>query len=107
MLPFLRKLGYEIPSFDFRVPGVQSMSVDIHKYGYVSKGISTVLYRNSELRQHQFFGYTDWPGGVYATPCLGGARPGGAIASAWSILHYLGEEGFLTLAKAAPPRTGQ
>lgn len=99
MLPFLKKLGYQIPAFDFRVPGVKSMSVDIHKYGYVSKGVSTVLYRNSELRQHQFFVYTDWPGGVYATPALCGARPGGAIASAWSMLHFLGEEGFLKLAK--------
>lgn len=99
MLPFLKKLGYQIPTFDFRVPGVKSMSVDIHKYGYVSKGVSTVLYRNSELRQHQFFVYTDWPGGVYATPALCGARPGGAIASAWAMLHFLGEEGFLKLAK--------
>lgn len=105
ILPFLRKLGYEIPLFDFSVPGVKSISVDIHKYGYVSKGASTILYRNSELRQHQFFVYTDWPGGVYATPCLSGARPGGAIASAWAIFHYLGEAGFLTLAKAARKAT--
>jgi sphinganine-1-phosphate aldolase len=107
MLPFLRKLGQEIPPFDFRVPGVQSMSVDIHKYGYVSKGVSTVLYRNSELRRHQFFVYTDWPGGVYATPTLGGARPGGSIASSWAMLNYLGEEGFLGLAKAARSATLQ
>ena len=100
-LPFLEKLGYDIPPFDFRVPGVRSISVDIHKYGYLSKGVSTVLYRNAGLRQHQFFVYSDWPGGVYATPSLGGARPGGAIASAWAILHYLGEEGFLRLANAA------
>jgi sphinganine-1-phosphate aldolase len=105
MLPFLEKLGTEIPPFDFRVPGVRSMSVDIHKYGYVSKGVSTVLYRNIDLRQHQFYVYADWPGGVYATPSLSGARPGGAIASAWAILHYLGEEGFLKLAKAARQAT--
>jgi sphinganine-1-phosphate aldolase len=101
MLPFLEKLGNEIPPFDFRVPGVRSMSVDIHKYGYVSKGASTVLYRSMDLRQHQFYVYADWPGGVYATPSLSGARPGGAIASAWAVLHYLGEEGFLKLANAA------
>jgi glutamate/tyrosine decarboxylase-like PLP-dependent enzyme len=105
MLPFLRKLGYEVPPFDFSVPGVQSMSVDIHKYGYISKGASTVLYRNQELRQHQFFVYTDWPGGVYATPCLSGARPGGAIASAWAMLHYLGEDGFLRLARTTRETT--
>ena len=105
MLPFLRKLGCTIPPFDFSVPGVKSLSADIHKYGYVSKGVSTVLYRNSALRQHQYFVYADWPGGVYATPSLSGARPGGAIASAWAILHYLGEEGFLRLAKAAREAT--
>jgi glutamate/tyrosine decarboxylase-like PLP-dependent enzyme len=104
-LPFLEKLGYGIPPFDFRVPGVCSMSMDIHKYGYVSKGVSTVLYRNADLRGHQFFVYTDWPGGVYATPSLGGARPGGAIASAWAVLHYLGEEGFLRMARAARKAT--
>jgi sphinganine-1-phosphate aldolase len=105
MLPFLKKLGYEIPPFDFSVAGVRSLSADIHKYGYVSKGVSTVLYRNRELRQHQFFVYADWPGGVYATPSLSGARPGGAIASAWAILRYLGEEGFLRLAKEAREAT--
>lgn len=105
MLPFLRKLGCTIPPFDFSVPGVKSLSADIHKYGYVSKGVSTVLYRNSELRQHQYFVHADWPGGVYATPSLSGARPGGAIASAWAIFHYLGEEGFLRLAKSAREAT--
>jgi sphinganine-1-phosphate aldolase len=105
VLPFLEKLGYSIAPFDFRVPGVKSLSVDIHKYGYISKGVSTILYRNKDLRQHQFYVYTDWPGGVYATPALSGARPGGAIASAWAILHYLGEEGFLRLCKTARETT--
>jgi glutamate/tyrosine decarboxylase-like PLP-dependent enzyme len=101
ILPFLRKLGCAIPPFDFSVPGVTSLSADIHKYGYVSKGASTVLYRRGELRRYQYFVHADWSGGVYATPSLSGARPGGSIASAWAILHHLGEEGFLRLAKAA------
>jgi sphinganine-1-phosphate aldolase len=101
VLPFLKKLGQDIPPFDFSVPGVTSLSADIHKYGYVSKGVSSVLYRNREFRRSQFFVYTDWPGGVYATPSLSGARPGGAIASAWAMLHYLGEEGFMRLAGEA------
>ena len=105
ILPFLEKARHPIPRYDFRVPGVKSMSVDIHKYGYISKGASTVLYRNKDFRQYQFFVYTDWPGGVYATPALAGARPGGAIASAWAMLHYLGEEGFLGLARIARETT--
>jgi len=105
VLPFLEKLGYPIPPYDFRIPGVKSLSVDIHKYGYISKGVSTVLYRNKDLRQYQFYVYSDWPGGVYATPALSGARPGGAIASAWAIVHYLGEEGFLSLCQIARETT--
>jgi glutamate/tyrosine decarboxylase-like PLP-dependent enzyme len=105
VLPFLEKSGHPIPPYDFRIPGVNSLSVDIHKYGYISKGVSTVLYRNKDLRQYQFYVYTDWPGGVYATPALSGARPGGAIASAWAIVNYLGEEGFLRLCKTARETT--
>jgi len=105
VLPFLEKSGYPMPPYDFRIPGVKSLSVDIHKYGYISKGVSTILYRNKDLRQYQFYVYTDWPGGVYATPALSGARPGGAIASAWAIVHYLGEEGFLRLCQTARETT--
>ncbi len=105
ILPFLKKSGSEIPAYDFSVPGVKSISVDIHKYGYVSKGASTILYRTKDLREFQFFVYPDWPGGIYATPCLSGARPGGAIAASWAILHYLGEEGFKKLAKQAREAT--
>ena len=101
MLPFLRKLDYDIPAFDFRVPGVKSISADIHKYAYTPKGISTVLYRNSELRKFQFFMYADWPGGVYGTPSLAGGRPGGVLAAAWAVMNHLGEEGFLSLARDA------
>jgi glutamate/tyrosine decarboxylase-like PLP-dependent enzyme len=101
VLPFLSKLGYAIPPFDFKVPGVKSISADIHKYGFTPKGASTVLYRNAELRQHQFFAYADWPGGVYATPSVSGARPGGPIAASWAVMKYLGMEGYMGLAKRA------
>jgi glutamate/tyrosine decarboxylase-like PLP-dependent enzyme len=101
MLPFLRKLGYDLPAYDFRVPGVTSISADIHKYAYTPKGISTVLYRSSELRKFQFFMYADWPGGIYGTPSLAGGRPGGVLAAAWAVMNHLGEEGFLRLARDA------
>ncbi|GAB4535950.1 MAG: aspartate aminotransferase family protein [Anaerolineales bacterium] len=98
MLPFVRKLGYPVPPFDFSVPGVTSISADLHKYGYAAKGASVVLYRNRELRRRAYFVHTDWSGGVYASPALGGTRPGGAIAAAWAVMNYLGEEGYLRLA---------
>ena len=99
MLPFARKLGRPIPPFDFRVPGVTSMSADLHKYGWAAKGASVVLYRTRELRRHQFVVYTDWPGGLYGSPSAPGTRPGGPIAAAWAVMNYLGEEGYLRLAK--------
>jgi sphinganine-1-phosphate aldolase len=94
VLPFAERLGYPVPTFDFRIPGVTSMSADLHKYGYAAKGASVVLYRGTELRKFQFFVTTGWPGGIYASPALAGTRPGGAIAAAWAVMNYLGEEGY-------------
>jgi len=105
ILPFVRKLGYDVPPFDFSVPGVTSMSADLHKYGFAAKGASTVLYRNADYRQHQYFAYADFPGGVYATSTLVGARPGGPIAAAWAVMNYLGEEGYLAMARSAMDTT--
>jgi sphinganine-1-phosphate aldolase len=105
VLPFVRKLGYHIPDFDFQVPGVCSISADIHKYGFTPKGASVILYRNPELRKYQIFAYADWPGGVYATPNVSGSRPGGPIASSWAILKYLGIEGYTKLAQKSMEAT--
>jgi sphinganine-1-phosphate aldolase len=97
-LPFVKKLGYPLPDFDFQLPGVCSLSADIHKYGFTPKGASVILYRTPELRKHQIFAYTDWPGGIYATPNVSGSRPGGPIGSSWAVLKYLGVEGYMKLA---------
>lgn len=99
LLPFVRRLGYPVPDWDFRVPGVTSISADVHKYGFGAKGASVILYRDKDVRRHQFFVYTDWPGGLYGSPTMTGTRPGGAIAAAWAVLNYLGEEGYLRLAR--------
>jgi sphinganine-1-phosphate aldolase len=98
LLPFLRELGEPIPPFDFAVPGVTSISVDLHKYGWAAKGASVILYRDRALRRHQFMGYADWPGGLWGSPTAAGTRPGGPIAAAWAVMHYLGRDGYLRLA---------
>ncbi|MDX1616089.1 MAG: aspartate aminotransferase family protein [Candidatus Promineifilaceae bacterium] len=98
MLPFVRQLGYPVPLFDLGVSGVTSLSADLHKYGYAAKGASVILYRDSELRRHQFFVHTDWAGGIYASPTMTGTRPGGAIAAAWAVMNYLGQEGYREIA---------
>ena len=82
ILPFAKTLGREIEPFDFAVPGVTSLSADLHKYGYAAKGASVVLYRDAALRRHQFFSYAGWPEGLYASPSMTGPRPGGAISAA-------------------------
>lgn len=99
LLPFVEKLGYPVPAFDFRVPGVCSISADIHKYGFAAKGASTILYRNMELMKHQLYVYENWSGGIYASPALLGTRPGGAIAAAWASLKAIGESGYLENAR--------
>ncbi len=99
LLPFVEKLGYNIPPFDFRVPGVTSISADVHKYGYGAKGASVLLYRNMDYLKHQFFVYENWPGGIFISPALLGTRPGGAIAAAWAAIKSLGMNGYLELAR--------
>jgi glutamate/tyrosine decarboxylase-like PLP-dependent enzyme len=98
ILPFMAMNGIELPPWDYRVPGVTSISADIHKYGFASKGASTITYRNLELLKHQMFVYQDWPGGVFASPALLGTRPGGAYASAWAAMQYFGQTGYRDLA---------
>ncbi|MDA8791807.1 aspartate aminotransferase family protein [Bacteriovoracaceae bacterium] len=96
ILPWMEKLGNEIPHWDFRVPGVTSISADLHKYGYVApKGASLLLYRSMNLMKYQFFVSTEWPGGVYVSPTIPGSRPGGAIATTYATLLSLGEEGYM------------
>ena len=107
ILPFVKKLGYPLVDFDFKVDGVTSISADMHKYGYSPKGASIVLYKNSSLRKFQFSVYTKWSGGVYGSPTILGTRPGGCIAGAWSALKGIGENGYLDMAKHTMNATKQ
>lgn len=100
ILPWAEKLGYDVPTFDFRLPGLTSMSADTHKYGFGPKGTSVILYRNQKLRRYQLYQIPDWPGGIYASPSMTGSRSGGLIASTWAAMVYLGEEGYLKAAEA-------
>jgi glutamate/tyrosine decarboxylase-like PLP-dependent enzyme len=107
MLPFVRQLGYSVPEFDFTVPGVTSLSVDLHKFGYSAKGASVILYRDRAIRRHQFFAYTDWSGGIYASPTMTGTRSAGPIAASWAIMNHLGYEGYLDLTRSVMQTTTQ
>lgn len=99
ILPFGEELGFDIPLFDFRVPGVTSISADTHKYGYAFKGTSTVLFRDRALRNTQYFFLTDWSGGKYCSPGMDGSRSGGLLAATWAAMVSLGREGYLRHAR--------
>lgn len=99
LLPWIEKLDYDVPSFDFRLPGVTSISVDTHKYGYAAKGTSVILYRNPEIRHYQFYKATDWPGGLYFSPTFAGSRPGALSAAAWAAMLKMGQSGYLEAAR--------
>ena len=100
LMPFLKQAGFSSPfedtgGFDFRLPGVTSISVDTHKYGFAPKGNSTILYRNKKLREYQYFLSPDWTGGVYGSPTMAGSRPGSLIAGCWASLMAVGERGYI------------
>jgi glutamate/tyrosine decarboxylase-like PLP-dependent enzyme len=95
ILPFMQKLGEPIPPFDFAVPGVTSMSVDMHKFGYANKGISLCLLRDAARERFHRTTFDAWPAGTYSTANIIGTRSGGTVASAWAAMTHLGEEGYL------------
>lgn len=95
LAPFVKELGRDVPTFDFQVPGVTSISADLHKFGYTPKPASTVFYRDPDKAGHQMFKYDVWANGMYATAGIAGTRPGGGVAGAWATLHALGRDGYL------------
>jgi glutamate/tyrosine decarboxylase-like PLP-dependent enzyme len=107
VLPFLERLGHSVPAFDFRVPGVTTISADVHKYGYCTKGASVIAHRRKETLEYQYFLYDQWPGGLYGSPAMAGARPAAPIAAAWGVMNYLGEDGYLRLTTTLWETTGK
>lgn len=95
----------DLPPWDFRVPGVTSMSVDFHKYGYSPKGVSVLLHRGRDLHRKQYFGLTDWPGYPVVNPTLLGSKSVAALAGAWAISQVLGQSGYAELVSRAQRAT--
>jgi sphinganine-1-phosphate aldolase len=99
LAPFVAEAGWPIPDFDFSIAGVCSMSADLHKWGYAAKPASTVLFASAELAEFAKAPAVDWDCGVYLTQSVAGTRPGASLAAAWSVLRYLGRDGFVELAR--------
>ena len=100
ILPWGQELGYDIPLFDFRVPGVTSISADTHKYGYGFKGGSVCTFRDVALRNAQYFYLTDWTGGKYCSPGIDGSRSNGLLAATWAAMVSYGRDGYRDHARA-------
>ncbi len=97
--PFAAQLGVALPAWDLSVPGVCTISADLHKYGYTAKGASTLFFRDEATFSKMGWAFDDWPRGRYFTNTLVGTRPGGAIAAAWAVLRYLGASGYRRIAQ--------
>ncbi len=98
-LSYMRKLGYPVPEFDLTTPGVNSISADLHKYGYAAKGASVVLYKNKELRKYQLFACSRWTGYTVINPAVTSSKSGGPMAAAWAVMKYLGDEGYMEIVR--------
>ncbi|MFV1990303.1 MAG: aminotransferase class V-fold PLP-dependent enzyme, partial [Acidimicrobiales bacterium] len=99
ILPWGEALGYDLPLWDFRVPGVTSISADTHKYAYGFKGTSVLLFADKALRNSQYFYVTDWTGGKYCSPGIDGSRSGGLLAATWAAMVSFGREGYIEHAR--------
>ncbi|MEY4116275.1 MAG: hypothetical protein RIQ32_1034 [Actinomycetota bacterium] len=106
-LAYLERLGEKIAPWNLQVPGVSSISVDLHKFGYTSKGASVIMYASRHLRSYQGFVTSDWLGGMYGSSGVLGTKSGGSMASAWAVMHFLGDDGYLRLTRQAREATLQ
>jgi len=99
LLPYFRRLGEPVPDFDFSVPGVDSISMDLHKYAYTPKGASLILYRNKALRRHQIYACSSWIGYTIVNIAVQSSKSGGPMAAAWAVINYVGDDGYLEIAR--------
>jgi len=99
LLPYFRRVGAPVPDFEFNVPGVTSISMDLHKYAFAAKGASTILYRDKELRKYQIYACSNWTGYTIVNPTVQSTKSAGPIAAAWAVLNFIGDEGYLEIAR--------
>jgi glutamate/tyrosine decarboxylase-like PLP-dependent enzyme len=104
-LSVLRRMGESVRDFDFSLPGVTSISADLHKYGYAPKNASVLVYRNRDLRSHAWFVCSSTTEYAVINPTVQSSRTGGPIAAAWAVMRLLGEEGFQRIVRESQAAT--
>jgi len=99
LAPFAKRIGRPVPDFDFTIPGVLSLSADLHKFGFCPKPASTLFFRSEAIGRHLGFDLDVWPSGRFKTNTVVGTRPGGGVAAAWATLRHLGSDGYEGIAE--------
>jgi glutamate/tyrosine decarboxylase-like PLP-dependent enzyme len=105
LLQYFARLGAPVPEYDFRVPGVTSISMDLHKYAFAAKGASTILYRDKELRKYQMYACSNWSGYTVINTTVQSTKSAGPVAAAWAALKFIGDDGYLELARKVKDAT--
>jgi glutamate/tyrosine decarboxylase-like PLP-dependent enzyme len=107
LLQYFARLGAPVPDYDFRVPGVTSISMDLHKYAFAAKGASTILYRDKKLRKYQMYACSNWTGYTVINPTVQSTKSAGPIAGAWAAMHFIGDDGYLEITRAVKDATDE
>ena len=107
LLQYFARLGAPAPDYDFRVPGVTSISMDLHKYAFAAKGASTILYRDKKLRKYQMYACSNWTGYTVINPTVQSTKSAGPIAGAWAAMHFIGDDGYLEITRAVKDATDE
>jgi glutamate/tyrosine decarboxylase-like PLP-dependent enzyme len=107
LLQYFARLGAAVPDYDFRVPGVTSISMDLHKYAFAAKGASTILYRDKQLRKYQMYACSNWTGYTVINPTVQSTKSAGPIAAAWAAMHFIGDDGYLEITRAVKDATDE
>jgi sphinganine-1-phosphate aldolase len=107
LLQYFARLGAPVPDYDFRVPGVTSISMDLHKYAFAAKGASTILYRDKKLRKYQMYACSNWTGYTVINPTVQSTKSAGPIAGAWAAMHFIGDDGYVEITRAVKDATDE
>ncbi len=105
VLPFLKKLNYKIPQWDFSVKAVDSITADPHKMGLGVIPSGGFFLRDSSILQKTGFEIPYLAGGNFKHLHIVGTRPGGTVVSFWAIMKYLGINGFKRIVKKCMDNT--
>ncbi len=99
VLPFLENLGFQAPNFDFRFPGVHSITIDPHKMGLAPIPAGGILFRDSSIMKSIGMKVSYLAGGETNLTTLVGTRSGASAIAVWALLMHLRRAGYEAVVK--------